>query len=136
MVVGGCYLIILCAQNLGPTSSVGWFGLILHVIGRGTNQEIGEIVPRFRTVEHKVAVQHVIQLFHELVVMKSSSKLDGVFTHNFAGVVEHLEGVLNQTIGAARYADNQAELAEIDFRYALNRRRERDDAVSSGLKSQ
>jgi len=63
--------------------------------------------PALATIENKIAIEHVVQLFHQLVVMERPPELDGVRTHDLAEVIQDLESVFDETIGAAGHTDDQ-----------------------------
>ena len=107
----------------------------LDVIGGRADQEVRKVDSRFRTVENEVAVQYVIELFDELIVVEVTAELHGMGTDDLAEVVEYLKIVFDQAVGTAGHAEDHVHLVEIQLGHTFDGRRQRNDAIAAGSKT-
>src|SRR5208337_5118941 len=99
---------VLAVKTHVLAAAVGSRGLSLQETGWCAQHEIGEVESRLAPKELVISVLNVAELFLQLSVMIGAAKRQSMLAHQFAIVIQNLEGILDQYKDAAERAELEA----------------------------
>src|SRR5881396_1386293 len=85
----------------------------LRVVARSPDEEVGEVVPRFRTRKTEGPVLGAKLKVRDLVIFVIGAELQGMRSNHFREVVKNLVGIIDVTVVVSSDAD--AERVETDW---------------------